>query len=105
MGRDDIDRHGRRIGYEHGVYLRWKDGPDATFLVLSQNRPTSSEAINLNRVGIPHFTFWVDDLEETFEKVKTAGIPILVRMRMLIHDGSVGQHGVTHLDQLGMGVA
>ena len=66
----------------HGVYLRWEDGPDATFIVLSQNRPTSGEAINLTQVGIHHFAFWVDDLEETFEKVKAAGVPVVLAPRV-----------------------
>lgn len=62
----------------HGVYLRWGDGPDAPFLVLSEDRPVSGAAIKLNQVGIHHFAFWVDDLEETFEKVKAAGAPIVL---------------------------
>ncbi len=62
----------------HGVYLRWDDGPDATFIVLSENRPVSGGALNLNQVGIHHFAFWVDDLEDTFEKVRAAGVPIVM---------------------------
>ena len=62
----------------HGVYLRWEDGPDATFIVLSENHPISGQAINLNQVGIHHFAFWVDDLEETFEQVQAAGVPIVM---------------------------
>ncbi len=62
----------------HGVYLRWDDGPDATFIVLSQDHPTSGEPLRLNQVGIHHFAFWVDDLEETFAKVKAAGVPIVL---------------------------
>ncbi len=62
----------------HGVYLRWEDGPDATFIVLSQDHPTSGTPLQLHQVGIHHFAFWVDDLEETFEKVKAAGVPIVL---------------------------
>jgi len=62
----------------HGVYLRWEDGPDAAFIVLSENRPTSGEPLKLNQIGIHHFAFWVDDLEATFEKVKAAGVPIVL---------------------------
>ena len=62
----------------HGVYLRWEDGPDAAFIVLSEDHPTSGEAIKINQVGIHHFAFWVDDLEATFEKVKAAGVPIVL---------------------------
>ena len=70
---EDTEQTGR-----HGVYLRWDDGPDATFIVLSQNRPTSGSAIKLNQVGIHHFAFWVDDLEESFAKIKAAGAPIVM---------------------------
>jgi catechol 2,3-dioxygenase-like lactoylglutathione lyase family enzyme len=63
----------------HGVYLRWEDGPDATFVVLSENRPTSGEPLKINQVGIHHFAFWVDDLQETYEKVKAAGVPIVLQ--------------------------
>lgn len=62
----------------HGVYLRWADGPDATFIVLSENRPVSGGALQLHQVGIHHFAFWVDDLEETFEKVRATGVPIVM---------------------------
>jgi catechol 2,3-dioxygenase-like lactoylglutathione lyase family enzyme len=63
----------------HGVYLRWEDGPDATFVVLSEHRPTSGEPLKLNQVGIHHFAFWVDDLQEMYEKVKAAGVPIVLQ--------------------------
>ena len=62
----------------HGVYLRWDEGPDATFIVLSENQPVSGGALSLNQVGIHHFAFWVDDLEATFEKVRAAGVPIVM---------------------------
>ena len=60
------------------MYLRWEDGPDATFIVLSENRPVSGGALQLHQVGIHHFAFWVDDLEETFEKVRAAGVPVVM---------------------------
>jgi len=69
---------GQQSRTRHGGYLRWEDGPDATFIVLSEDHPTSGEAIRLNQVGIHHFAFWVDDLEATFEKVKAAGVPIVL---------------------------
>jgi len=62
----------------HGVYLRWDDGPDATFIVLSEDRPTAGEPLKLNQVGIHHFAFWVDDLQETYDKVKAAGVPVVL---------------------------
>jgi catechol 2,3-dioxygenase-like lactoylglutathione lyase family enzyme len=71
-------QEGRQPRTRHGVYLRWEDGPDATFIVLSEDHPTSGEAIKLNQVGIHHFAFWVDDLQATYEKVKAAGVPIVI---------------------------
>src|SRR5262249_61643587 len=60
----------------YGAYLRWEAGPDAAFIVLSENRPASGEAIGLNQVGIHHFAFCVTDLQETDERVKCAGVAI-----------------------------
>jgi catechol 2,3-dioxygenase-like lactoylglutathione lyase family enzyme len=71
-------QEGRQPRTRHGVYLRWEDGPDATFIVLSEDHPVSGQAIKLNQVGIHHFAFWVEDLEATFEKVKAAGVPIVL---------------------------
>lgn len=62
----------------HGVYLRWGDEPDATFIVLSENHPISGKAITLSQVGIHHFAFWVDDLDEAFRKIEAAGVPIVI---------------------------
>lgn len=69
---------GRLSQARHGAYLRWEDGPDATFLVLSENRPISGGALHLDQVGIHHFAFWVDDLDATFEKVQAAGVPVIM---------------------------
>jgi catechol 2,3-dioxygenase-like lactoylglutathione lyase family enzyme len=30
---------GQQPRTRHGVYLRWEDGPNATFIVLSQDQP------------------------------------------------------------------
>jgi catechol 2,3-dioxygenase-like lactoylglutathione lyase family enzyme len=66
-------------GRRRAVYLRYEDGPHASFIVLSQNPvETPGEAIKLDQVGIHHFSFWVDDLRERVEKLKAAGVPILV---------------------------
>ena len=62
----------------HGVYLRWEDGPDATFIVLSEHQPSAGEAIKLDQVGIHHFSFWVDDLQAVYERLKAAGVPIVL---------------------------
>jgi catechol 2,3-dioxygenase-like lactoylglutathione lyase family enzyme len=35
-------------------------------------------AIKLDEVGISHFSWWVDDLRATHEKLKAAGVKVLV---------------------------
>src|SRR6202047_3535663 len=65
-------------GKRRAVYMRFEDGPHASFLVLSQNPgETPGDAIKLDQVGVHHFAFWVDDLPERVEKLKAAGVPIL----------------------------
>ena len=65
-------------GSRHAVYLRW--GKDGGFLVLSQTlgREPSGKPLRLHQVGLHHFAFAVDDLEERVEKLKNAGVKILV---------------------------
>jgi catechol 2,3-dioxygenase-like lactoylglutathione lyase family enzyme len=66
-------------GKRRAVYMRFEDGPHASFIVLSQNPgETPGEAIKLDQVGVHHFAFWVDDLRERVEKLRAAGVPILV---------------------------
>jgi catechol 2,3-dioxygenase-like lactoylglutathione lyase family enzyme len=63
----------------HAIYMRWEDGPDATFIVLSQNHPNSTgQPLKLNQVGIHHFSFWVDDLKQRVEKLKAADVTFVV---------------------------
>jgi catechol 2,3-dioxygenase-like lactoylglutathione lyase family enzyme len=65
-------------GSRHAVYLRW--GKDGGFLVLSQTlgREPSGKPLRLHQVGLHHFAFAVDDLENRVEKLKSAGVKILV---------------------------
>jgi catechol 2,3-dioxygenase-like lactoylglutathione lyase family enzyme len=66
-------------GKRRAVYMRWEDGPEASFIVLSAPvGPSSGEPIKLDQVGIHHFAFWVKDLRTKVEKLKAAGVPILV---------------------------
>jgi len=68
------DKKGKR----RAVYLRFEDGPSASFIVLSQSAGAASgEPIRLDQIGVHHFAFWVDDLRERVEKLKAAGVPIL----------------------------
>ncbi len=75
----DLDRieNGGTAGERRAVYLRWEDGPDSTFIVLGQNTtPIPGEPLQMNQLGYHHFAFWVEDLEETLEKLKAAGVNV-----------------------------
>jgi catechol 2,3-dioxygenase-like lactoylglutathione lyase family enzyme len=65
-------------GARHAVYMRW--AKDGGFLVLSQTlgRDPSGKPLRLHQVGLHHFAFWVDDLEKRVEKLKSAGVKIVV---------------------------
>lgn len=66
-------------GKRRAVYLRWEDGPEASFIVLSAPvGPPSGAPIKLDQVGIHHFSFWVKDLRAKVEKLQAAGVPILL---------------------------
>ena len=65
-------------GNRRAVYLRFEEGPHASFIVLSQNPvEVPGDPIKIDQVGVHHFAFWVDDLRERVEKLKAAGVPIL----------------------------
>jgi len=71
--------HDPQKGKRRAVYMRWEDGPEASFIVLSAPvGPPSGQPIKLDQVGIHHFAFWVKDLRAKAEKLKAAGVPILV---------------------------
>jgi catechol 2,3-dioxygenase-like lactoylglutathione lyase family enzyme len=63
-----------------GVYLREREGPDEPFVVLDQQltTPKSGGPKPLFDIGIHHFGFWVDDLDEIVERVRMARVPIVV---------------------------
>ena len=48
--------------------------------MLSQTlgREASGKPLRLHQVGLHHFAFWVDDLEKRVEKLKGAGVKIIV---------------------------
>jgi lactoylglutathione lyase len=61
------------------VHLHYGSGPTSGFLVLSEKPGgTPGDAIKLDQVGISHFSWWVDDLRGLCEKLKSAGVKILV---------------------------
>jgi catechol 2,3-dioxygenase-like lactoylglutathione lyase family enzyme len=65
-------------GSRRAVYMRWNSG--GGFIVLSQTlgREPAGTPPRLDHVGIHHFAFGVDDLEERVEKLRRAGVKILV---------------------------
>jgi catechol 2,3-dioxygenase-like lactoylglutathione lyase family enzyme len=66
-------------GQRRAVYMRFEDGPHASFVVLSQNPgEPSGHPLKVDQVGLHHFAFWVDDLRERVEKLKAAGVKILL---------------------------
>ena len=72
--------HDPQKGKRRAVYMRWEDGPEATFLVLSAPvGPATGAPIKLDQVGIHHFSFWVKDLRAKVEKLQAAGVPILLK--------------------------
>jgi catechol 2,3-dioxygenase-like lactoylglutathione lyase family enzyme len=67
-------------GERRAVYMRFEDGPHASFVVLSQNPgEPSGHPLKIDQVGLHHFSFWVDDLRERIEKLKAAGVTILLQ--------------------------
>ena len=58
-----------------GVYLRWREGPHETFIVLDQqlSRQPWGEPAELFQVGLHHFGFWVDSVDEILARAKDAG--------------------------------
>ena len=64
-----------------GVYLRYQDGPDASFLVLDQqlSREPFGEPPKVFQVGTHHFGFWVDDVDAIAERARKAGFRLLTQ--------------------------
>jgi methylmalonyl-CoA/ethylmalonyl-CoA epimerase len=63
-----------------GVYLRESEGADAPFVVLDEQQTNlkSGEPKPLFEIGIHHFGFWVDNLDEIADRARVAGVPIVV---------------------------
>jgi lactoylglutathione lyase len=62
-----------------GVYLREREGPDAPFVVLDEQltKPKEGEPKPLWQIGVHHFGFWVDNIDEIYERAKAAGVPVV----------------------------
>jgi methylmalonyl-CoA/ethylmalonyl-CoA epimerase len=70
---------GERI-QRRGVYLREREGADEPFVVLDQQltKLKSGEPKPLFEIGVHHFGFWVDNIDEIHARARTAGVPIVV---------------------------
>ena len=71
---------GQPPAQRRACYLRWVDGPHASFIVLDQQitKPIVGEPAQLFQMGVHHFAFWVDDIEAMLERVRVAGITIVM---------------------------
>ena len=63
------------------VYLRWREGPHETFVVLDQqlSREPFGEPPTIFQVGTHHWGFWVEDVDGVVDRAKAAGVPIVVQ--------------------------
>ena len=66
---------GQPPAQRRAVYLRWVDGPHASFIVLDQQitNEIKGQPAELFQMGCHHFAFWVDDLDDMLERVRAAG--------------------------------
>ena len=62
------------------VYLRWREGPHESFVVLDQQLTyeTRGAPTELFQMGCHHFAFWVDDLDAMSDRVREAGIVVVM---------------------------
>ncbi len=69
---------GQSPAKRRAVYLRWVDGPHASFVVLDQQitREVAGEPAQLFQMGCHHFAFWVDDLDAMMQRVRAAGVTV-----------------------------
>jgi len=63
------------------VYLRTDDGPHAFFIVLDQqlDREPFGTPPRILQLGTHHFSLWVDNLQEIFERMVAEGFRPIVR--------------------------
>jgi catechol 2,3-dioxygenase-like lactoylglutathione lyase family enzyme len=63
------------------VYLRWREGPHESFIVLDQqlSQPSFGEPPKLFQIGTHHWGYWVDDIDVIVERAEAAGMSIMLR--------------------------
>jgi catechol 2,3-dioxygenase-like lactoylglutathione lyase family enzyme len=61
------------------VYLREREGANEPFLVLDQpcEGAAPGEVKAMFDLGVHHFGFWVDDIDEIAERARISGAPIM----------------------------
>jgi catechol 2,3-dioxygenase-like lactoylglutathione lyase family enzyme len=71
---------GQEPAKRRAVYLRWLDGPHASFIVLDQQitHDITGEPAELFQMGCHHFAFWVDDLDAMMARVRDAGVTVIM---------------------------
>lgn len=71
-------------GRRRAVYLRWRHGDEATFLVLDQSldTPTAGGPATLFQVGTHHYGFWVDDVDAIVARAEAAGIDVWIKPKL-----------------------
>ena len=71
---------GQAPAQRHAVYLRWGEGPHASFIVLDQQITNDiiGEPNQLFQMGVHHFAFWVDDIDEMMERVRANNIDVVL---------------------------
>ena len=73
---------GDRSAYRRrAVYLRVDEGPDEFFIVLDQLLDTAPHGTppRILQLGTHHFSFWVDDVTEMFERAVAGGHRAILR--------------------------
>jgi catechol 2,3-dioxygenase-like lactoylglutathione lyase family enzyme len=62
-----------------GVYLRWRDGGDESFIVLDQHdRPGTPNPRKFYELGIHHYGFWVTDIDAIVARAKALGEDVMM---------------------------
>jgi len=71
---------GQDPAQRRAVYLRWLDGPHASFIVLDQQitNDIKGQPAELFQMGCHHFAFWVDDLDAALERARDAGFDVVL---------------------------
>ena len=62
-----------------GVYMRWRDSDDDSFIVLDQHdRGQGANPLKFYDTGIHHYGFWVDDVDSIVARMTALGETVVV---------------------------